>query len=341
MKICLISGIYKPNHCGISDYIKLLSAELKCRGIEIVHFTINQIEDLSHLAKNLPEAEIYSIQFAPYLFSKHGLSGGSLIELSYALKGKKTHVNFHEIWIGAYPSAPLKEKLYGWRQKREIVKFLKTSKPHSITCSNAAVLDRLHRENIDAKYLYLFGNIAYFKFQKKPVVKMISIAIFGTLYEKFPYNNFFQKLTELATTSKQSIELIIMGRQRDGNGLTSLEKVAQEFKIKLRKYGELSPKSISHHLQQCDIGVCTTPYDVLGKSGATAAMLEHRLPVIAFDDGDTKEECLFVMKEFEEQIFLLNEPSFTDRLKQYVGKERKPFFDGVTHTANEMLNLIN
>ena len=40
----------------------------------------------------------------------------------------------------------------------------------------------------------------------------------------------------------------------------------------------------------------------------TAAMLEHRLPVIAFDDGDTKEECLFVMKEFEEQIFLLNEP---------------------------------
>ena len=57
--------------------------------------------------------------------------------------------------------------------------------------------------------------------------------------------------------------------------------------------------------------------------------------------GDTKEECLFVMKEFEEQIFLLNEPSFTDRLKQYVGKERKPFFDGVTHTANEMLNLIN
>ena len=83
--------------------------------------------------------------------------------------------------------------------------------------------------------------------------------------------NFFRKLTELSTTSKKTIELIIMGRQRDGNGLTSLEKVAEELKIKLRKYGELSPKSISHHFQQCDIGLCTTPYDVLGKSGTNGS----------------------------------------------------------------------
>ena len=31
--------------------------------------------------------------------------------LPKALKPKKVHINFHEMWIGAYPRAPLKERL--------------------------------------------------------------------------------------------------------------------------------------------------------------------------------------------------------------------------------------
>ena len=70
-------------------------------------------------------------------------------------------------------------------------------------------------------------------------------------------------------------------------------------------------------------------------------MLEHGLPVVAFDDGDTTENKLFVMNEFEEQIFLLNDKSSVTRLTHYMQKERKPFFDGVVHTVKEMLNLLN
>ena len=71
------------------------------------------------LRRIFPKQKFTAFNLLLTYFQKHGLSGGSLIELAYALKGKKTHVNFHEIWIGAYPSATLKEKLYGWRQKRE------------------------------------------------------------------------------------------------------------------------------------------------------------------------------------------------------------------------------
>ena len=59
-------------------------------------------------------------------------------------------------------------------------------------------------------------------------------------------------------------------------------------------------------LQACHLGVCTTPYDIFGKSGTTAAMLEHGLPILVFDDGDTPIEKLFVIDEFSDQIFLLN-----------------------------------
>jgi hypothetical protein len=70
-------------------------------------------------------------------------------------------------------------------------------------------------------------------------------------------------------------------------------------------------------------------------------MLEHRLPLLAFDDGDTPNESLFIPDQFKDQIFLINDDSSTVKLLQYMDKPRKPFFDGVAHTANKMLELVS
>ena len=88
------------------------------------------------------------------------------------------------------------------------------------------------------------------------------------------------------------------------------------------------------------MGVSTTSYDVIGKSGATTAMLEHGLPVLAYDDGDTPMESLFIPDQFKDQIFLINDHSSAEKLIQYIDKPRKSFFDGVAHTANKMLELV-
>ena len=84
---------------------------------------------LSDIAQNLPDADIYSVQFAPYAFSPTGLSNKELSDFAKSLKDRNTHINFHEIWIGAYPNATWKEKMVGWRQKKEIHNFLKIAKP--------------------------------------------------------------------------------------------------------------------------------------------------------------------------------------------------------------------
>ena len=89
------------------------------------------------------------------------------------------------------------------------------------------------------------------------------------------------------------------------------------------------------------MGVSTTPYDVIGKSGATAAMFEHGLPVLAYDDGDTPQESLFIPDPVKDQIFLINDHSSVQKLLQYIEKPRKSFFDGVDHTANKMLELVS
>ena len=36
-------------------------------------------------------------------------------------------------------------------------------------------------------------------------------------------------------------------------------------------------------------------------------MLEHGLPILAYDDGDTTVENLFAPKPFHKQVFLLND----------------------------------
>ena len=109
----------------------------------------------------------------------------------------------------------------------------------------------------------------------------------------------------------------------------------------IERTGELSTDLISEKLQECALGVSTTPYDVIGKSGATAAMFEHGLPVMAYDDGDTPQDKLFVMKEFEDQFFLLNEKKCVENLISFLSKERKPFFNGVKRSAKDMINLIS
>jgi hypothetical protein len=70
-------------------------------------------------------------------------------------------------------------------------------------------------------------------------------------------------------------------------------------------------------------------------------MLEHGLPVLAYDDGDTPQESLFIPDHFKDQIFLINDHSSVEKLLQYIKKPRKSFFDGVAYTANKMLELVS
>jgi Flp pilus assembly CpaE family ATPase len=79
----------------------------------------------------------------------------------------------------------------------------------------------------------------------------------------------------------------------------------------------------------------------LGKSGATAAMLEHGLPIYTYDDGDTPKKNLFIFEPFKEQIFLINEASHAEKIVDFTKRPRKPFFNGVVHTADDIIKMLS
>ena len=341
MKICLILGAYNPGQCGISDYVELLSEEFKKEGHAVKILSVDLKQKKYSFGRNLPSADLYSIQFAPYNFSEKGLLEKKLFNLACLLCSQKTHLNFHEIWIGAYPRAPFWERFTGWKQKRKIIQFVNHLKPDLITCSNSASLDRLILSGIKAHYLYLFGNITFAQNSKELNENFLKIALFGTPYKKFPYELLGQKLEEISEVTNSSIHIRILGRQRDDDGLNQLKHISQKYNFKLVEYGELSFESLSKELQKCNIGISTTPFDIIGKSGATTAMLEHGLPIITYDDADTPTEKLFIFKKFSDQVFLVDEEKLVERIISFCKKERKPFFHGVAYTAKEMLNLLN
>ena len=339
MKICFISGHKNPGQCGITDNVELLAKKMDNLGQEVVQYFIQKDRgDLS----DLPEADLYSIQFAPYAFANNGFPNQILKCLAEKLQNKKVHLNFHEIWVGAYPRANCKEKGIRWLQKNLILRFINKCKPAWVTSSNAAALDRLKQVGVPAIFLYLFGNIPYSD-NSKPTTKgqMLKVAFFGTLYADFPYDKLGNFFSTLSKTSGKKLEIILIGRQREDAGSNHLYSLCKENEFFFERTGELSTNLISEKLQECALGVSTTPYDVIGKSGATAAMFEHGLSVLAYDDGDTPQESLFIPDPFKDQTFLINDHSSVEKLLQYIDKPRKSFFDGVAHTANKMLELVS
>ena len=339
MKICFISSQKESKQCGITDYVELIALELEKLGHQIERYIIKKgYGELN----NLPNADLYSFQFAPYAYANNGMPMIILNFLSRKLQNKRVHLNFHEIWVGAYPRANWKERGIGWLQKKLILALINKCKPAWITTSNAAALDRLKQLGIPARLHYLFGNIPFSTFAKvKPKGQSLKVAFFGTPYADFPYHKLGDFLSILTKTSAKKLEIILIGRQREDAGSDHLYSMCKKNEFVIERTGELSTNLISEKLQECSLGVSTTPYDVIGKSGATAAMLEHGLPVLAFDDGDTPKESLFIPDQFKDQIFLINEDSSTVKLLQYMDKPRKPFFDGVAYTANKMLDLVS
>jgi hypothetical protein len=337
LKICFITGQKESKQCGISDYVELLAKELEKLGHEIERYFIHKnSEELTYL----PDADLYSIQYAPYAYASNGMPKSILNLLARKLQNKRVHLNFHEIWVGAYPRSNWKERGIGWLQKNLILGFINKCKPVWITSSNAAALDRLKQAGVPALFLYLFGNIPYSANSTATTKEqMLKVALFGTPYADFPYDKLGNFLSTLSKTSEKKLEIILIGRQREDAGSNHLYSICKKNEFLIEKIGELSTDLISEQLQECLLGVSTTPYDVIGKSGATAAMLEHGLPVLAYDDGDTPKKSLFISDHCKGQIFLINNHSSVEKLLQYIEKPRKSFFDGVAHTANKMLEL--
>ena len=244
------------------------------------------------------EPDCVSLQFVPYGFHPKGISWFLAGDLKALIGGRPLQIMFHELWIGFGPAAPWKQRLVGTLQRLCIFRMIRVLKPRVVHTSNATYAGLLKRVGVAAVELPLFGNIPVHAVGSAPVLpgRVVAAGIpadpadrkrwwivlfFGTLHHEWNPQPLTDILLRASKQAGKRLCMISTGRL-GAFGETLWEEMRSKNgqEILFVKCGEQSCEEISTLLQIADFGVAVTPWQLMGKSGSAAAMLDHGLPIL-------------------------------------------------------------
>jgi hypothetical protein len=249
-------------------------------------------------------ADWVSLQFVCYGFHPKGLVIGLERHLMPLIGNRPLHVMLHEVWVGANRGAGLRHQLVGSIQRWAVRSLIATLKPAVVHTSNTAYVHILGKAGIHARILPLCGSIPLSAHVDKDWLEhtLVELGVtapgagptahwrfgfFGTLPDLWPPEPLFSYMAVAAERSARRITVLSIGRLGPGEALWRDMQSRYGERFLFARLGERSREEVSMFLQSIDFGLATTPWQLIGKSASTAAMLDHGLPVIvARDDVD-------------------------------------------------------
>ncbi|HYP15851.1 MAG TPA: hypothetical protein VEQ65_01460, partial [Opitutus sp.] len=112
-----------------------------------------------------------------------------------------------------------------------------------------------------------------------PVPRWLGV-IFGTIHPQWKPEPTLEFLRAAAAHTGRPIALLAIGRA-GAHGTRLLTQLGTSASgITIVSAGPQTPEKISHVLQAADFGLATHPWALIEKSGTTATLLEHGLPVL-------------------------------------------------------------
>ncbi|MEI6561008.1 MAG: glycosyltransferase [Verrucomicrobiota bacterium] len=239
-----------------------------------------------------------SLQFVPYGFHPKGIAWRLAGDLKALIGARPLQIMFHELWIGFGAAAPLKQRLVGLLQRYCIFRMIRMLTPRVVHTSNATYARLLKGGGVAARELPLFGNIPVRQMDSAPELPAQLLAagipadpvgrngwwlalFFGTLHPEWHPQPLTSLLLRAAKRTGRRLCLVSAGRL-GAFGEELWEKMQRESgqEIVFVKCGEQTCEEISTLLQIADFGVAVTPWELMGKSGSAAAMLDHGLPIL-------------------------------------------------------------
>jgi len=378
MNILFLTGGLEPGQDGVGDYTRLLAAACKTLGHKVSIVSINDsklsgireggFDGVQYLRisselgwsqkwkcaeefANRLNAEWISLQFVPYAFGQRGLFKEFLKGVSKFTQGRHLHFKFHEIWIGQYPKAPLKEKLIGYMQKKMVQQLIQLLQPKVIHYTNAGSKSRLDQAGIHAQYLPIFSNIPVNpKSEENWIIRklveegqplpdnradrFIFFGFFGSIHSNWPARQLLERLRMYTAAQAKRPALLHAGiLPRNRNRWREMQKNYSGDWL-IHSFGKLSDEDVSSYIHGLNYGLTSTPWDLLGKSGAVAAMVEHGLPVIVNVEGGTPGAPLIIQEKFQSLILRADEQLL---LKLPSPIRQQPARDNLSIVADQFL----
>jgi hypothetical protein len=241
-----------------------------------------------------------SLQFVPFGFHRKGLCFGLGKRLAAMNTKASWHVMFHELWLGLGEKTSVKHRVLGALQRLIILDFMRRLRPRIVHTQAEPYRIVLSREKIKASILPLFGNIpqnhgdgwdglleplvtkAMGKHQDR--TKLYLAGILGIVHPEWNAELAVNTLLPLVQRFQKKLVLVFHGK----NNLTPVAinhlNLTLHGRAAVVMVGERTSFEISKVLQTLDLGLATSPRQIIQKSGSVAAMLEHGLQVLVTRD---------------------------------------------------------
>ena len=241
-----------------------------------------------------------SLQFVPFGFHRNGLCFGLGKRLTSLNSKAAWHVMFHELWLGLNEDSPIKHRFVGALQQRIIMALLRRLRPQIVHTQTEPYRKVLDRNRIKASILPLFSNIRRVNqdawedfFQPllgavggKPEVRseLYLTGVFGAVHPEWNAELTIDSLLGLTQRFQKRLVVVFFGNNNlSNNAFTKLKSRLRDRAVILMA-GERSSSDISKIIQTLDLGLATSPRQIVQKSGSVAAMLEHGLQVLVTRD---------------------------------------------------------
>lgn len=319
MKFVFVCGSIERGADGVGDYTRRLAQVLLSKGHEVsiiamrdayveqtqreiiesefgeikilrlpLKIGINQSSILIRKELDELKPDWVSLQFVVFAFHAKGLPFGLGQLLAETYRGYKVHVMFHELWLGIEKFTNLKYSVWGFFQKRIIASMIQKVKPSLVHTNSNWYAGQLGKICQKVKVLPLFSNIPVLKefYNSNRVAdfiqyKSLKFVVFGHISLFAPVEKFVEELGLISEKYKIEFEITFIGKNN-----TDLDRWVEAWKSRFNVtvLGVQSEYEISKCLSESDIGLSTTPYTLLGKSGSFYALQDHGLPVINVSD---------------------------------------------------------
>ncbi len=324
MRLLFLCSCLEPGRDGVGDYARLLAEACARQGHSCTVLALNDpfvdapfemyacLVSIGRLSSAMPwparvervrafreriKPDWISLNLVSYGFHPRGLLHG-LAGFFHEMAGDvPVQLMLHEVWLGGGEPTPLRHKFTGFFQRIGIEKVLARLRPRVVTTSNPVYAAMLQAHGIPANVLPLFGNIPVCgKEVRGEPLKCLGLALenraswwlglfFGGLPAEWEPEPFLGLLQEAAAKANRQVCLVLAGRA-GGGGEALWKKMEATYagRIRFVALGETPPDWLSAWMHEADFGVAASPWQLIGKSGSAAAMLDHGLPVIVTRD---------------------------------------------------------
>jgi hypothetical protein len=295
-----------------------------------------------------------SLQFVPFGFHPKGLHVG-LGKILVAINPKASwHVMFHELWLGLGEKATARHRILGLLQRHLILDFMRRLRPGIVHTQAEPYRMALRQTNIAASILPLFGNIprvnatgwdgllepwaagAAGKSQARD--KIFLAGVLGMVHPEWNAEQSVNLLHPLTEHFQKKLVLVFLGKNSLAPEAIKKLRVTLKNRADLVVTGERPAVEISKILQTLDLGLATSPRQIIQKSGSVAAMLEHGLQVLVTRDDWRLRGA---DSPWEEAPSRLLTPEQFSRLKTLPMRDPQPDESCVQRVADQLLASIS